>query len=337
MALRWFVLRKNIRGLALIVAGRRMRVEEEILAVVDVQRLMTHDIDLTGWRITRVYGKIEREYTLLVKGKNEMRISKESYDEIMSKINDLENKIINFNEKHYPAGSPKGGQFAPKGAGGSSSGQDTSSEGKKYEYDIPASILDAYATSSERYRDPERMQIEITDKGNLHLLYDGKDVATIDGSRYSEDTIESLREQGLFDEYTKKILAKDQQKTHSKGSESSKSKKSKRAAISVLDDIARDIMGGGIDDFAELGGDNSWKEKLVPAIQSGGLTKKQITRLMDDGKPQLSKDKKVIYYTRYEGSDSGFVLKTLSVEPGENADSRLKSVISEWKMRMEDE
>lgn len=69
---------------------------------------------------------------------------------------------------------------------------------KKAKYDIPKSILEAYETSSSKYTDPEKMEIVTTPKGNLNLMYDGKDVSTIGGDKFSESTLESLREQGIL-------------------------------------------------------------------------------------------------------------------------------------------
>ena len=48
--------------------------------------------------------------------------------------------------------------------------------------DIPRAIMEGYEISSSRYNDPSKMSIVITPKGNLNLLYDGKDVVTIGGN-----------------------------------------------------------------------------------------------------------------------------------------------------------
>ena len=49
---------------------------------------------------------------------------------------------------------------------------------------VPRAIIEGYLTSSSKYDDIDRMSIIITPKGNLQLLYDGKDVATIGGNKY---------------------------------------------------------------------------------------------------------------------------------------------------------
>lgn len=96
----------------------------------------------------------------------------------------------------YENGGPGSGNFGHAGRPGQRGGSGKGTGASKY--DVPASIMDAYATSSSKYNDPEKMEIFTTPKGNLNLRYDGKDVSTISGSNYSDETLESLREQGIL-------------------------------------------------------------------------------------------------------------------------------------------
>ena len=124
-------------------------------------------------------------------------MKKEVFNELKAKTEKLEATILKLN------GGKGSGNFGHSGrpgeVGGSGKGAGVSSRKEtKPKYDIPKSILEAYKTSSSKYTDPEKMEIVTTPKGNLNLMYDGKDVSTIGGDKFSESTLESLREQGIL-------------------------------------------------------------------------------------------------------------------------------------------
>ena len=62
---------------------------------------------------------------------------------------------------------------------------------------VPRAIMEGYLTSSSKYDDIDKMSIVITPKGNLQLLYDGKDVATIGGNKY---LIQEASKLGMIEE-----------------------------------------------------------------------------------------------------------------------------------------
>ena len=115
-------------------------------------------------------------------------LTRKTYNEIKTKIEKLE-VLVN--------GGKGSGNFGHAGRPGKKGGSAPEASSK---ITIPKTILDAYATSSSRFSDPDKMKVEITPKGNLHLMYDGKDVATIGGEKYSYDILEDLREQGVIED-----------------------------------------------------------------------------------------------------------------------------------------
>lgn len=77
-------------------------------------------------------------------------------------------------------------------------------------------------------------------------------------------------------------------------------------AKEIIEGVSRSVSG---EYFDELG---SFKKLLQP-VQEGNLSKKQVERLLIDGKPQLTLDKKTIYYSRTAGD-----LATISTTPEES-------------------
>lgn len=105
-------------------------------------------------------------------------------------------------------------------------------------------------------------------------------------------------------------------------SEKTKSSMSEEEARNILDEVADSVMGGMLEDF-----DASF-EKLITPIKEGKLTKKQAEQLMLDGKPEVSSDKKTIYYaTRTKLDSASTSEKTLKED--------LKYYRDYWKEREE--
>ena len=73
---------------------------------------------------------------------------------------------------------------------------------------------------------------------------------------------------------------------------------SEEEAKNVLDEVAESVMGGSLEDY-----DYSF-EKLITPFQEGKLTKKQVKQLMLYGKPEVTSDKKKIYFATLAELDS---------------------------------
>lgn len=69
-----------------------------------------------------------------------------------------------------------------------------------------------------------------------------------------------------------------------------KVKMSKDEARTLLDEVADEVMGGSLSDYSD-----DWENLIDPLVQ-GRLTRKQVTQLMRDGKPELTSEKTEIFF-----------------------------------------
>ena len=97
--------------------------------------------------------------------------------------------VLKMNDNHYPAGSSRGGQFAPKGGGGGGGGGD---------FD-PFAVLMDMANNPEKYKDPPKAP-ENWEKP--HAIVDGKDMtqgSPEERERVADMTIEEIMKKQGFD------------------------------------------------------------------------------------------------------------------------------------------
>lgn len=95
--------------------------------------------------------------------------------------------VLKMNDNHYPAGSSRGGQFAPKGGGGGGGDFD------------PFAVLMDMANNPEKYKDPPKAP-ENWEKP--HAIVDGKDMtqgSPEERERVADMTIEEIMKKQGFD------------------------------------------------------------------------------------------------------------------------------------------